>query len=54
MNFSLEFIRTEKLVTCFDGYNNEKNDKIFLRNKWGNKKYIMIKDNAMKMAGLKV
>jgi hypothetical protein len=54
MNFSLEFIRTEKLVTCFDGYNNEKNDKIFLRNKWGNKEYIIIKDSAMKMARLKV
>ena len=37
MNFGLEFIRTEKLVTCFDGWNNEKNDKIFLGNKWGNK-----------------
>jgi hypothetical protein len=31
MNFGLEFIRTEKLVTCFDGWNNEKNDKIFFR-----------------------
>jgi hypothetical protein len=30
MNFGLEFIRTEKLVTSFDGQNNEKNDKVFL------------------------
>ena len=37
MNFGLKFIRTEKMVTCFDGWNNEKNDKIFLGNKWGNK-----------------
>ena len=54
MNFDLEFIRTEKLVTCFDGWNNEKNDKIFLRNKWGNKKYIIINDSTMKKVGLKV
>jgi hypothetical protein len=27
---------------------------IFLRNKWGNKKYIIIKDSAMKRVGLKV
>jgi hypothetical protein len=27
---------------------------IFLGNKWGNKEYIIIKDNAMKMVGLKV
>jgi len=27
---------------------------MFLRNKWGNKEYIIIKDNSMKMAGLKV
>jgi hypothetical protein len=25
---------------------------MFLRNKWGNKEYIIIKDNSMKMAGL--
>jgi hypothetical protein len=30
MNFGLEFIRTEKLVTRLM-------DKMFLRNKWGNK-----------------
>jgi hypothetical protein len=28
--------------------------KYFLRNKWGNKEYIIIKDSAMKMVGLKV
>ena len=27
---------------------------IFLGNKWGNKEYIIIKDNLMKMTGLKV
>jgi hypothetical protein len=27
---------------------------MFLRNKWGNKEYIIIKDSAMKMTGLKV
>ena len=32
----------------------KKNDKMFLRNKWGNKKYITIKDNAKKRVGLKV
>jgi len=54
MNFGLEFIRTEKLVTCFDGWNNEKNDKIFLENKWDNKEYIIINDSTMKRVGLKV
>jgi hypothetical protein len=54
MNFGLEFIRIEKLVMCFDGWNNEKNDKIFLGNKWGNKEYIIIKDSTMKRVGLKV
>jgi len=54
MNFGLKFIRTEKMVTCFDGWNNEKNDKIFLENKWGNKEYIIIKDSTMKRVGLKV
>jgi hypothetical protein len=33
MNFVLEFIKIEKLVTCFDEYNNERNEKMFLRNK---------------------
>jgi len=54
MNFDLEFIRREKLVTCFDGYNNEKNDKMFFKNKWGNKEYIIINDSAIKGVGLKV
>jgi len=54
MNFGLEFIRTEKLVTSFDGQNNEKNDKVFLGIKWGNKEYIIINDSAMKRIELKV
>jgi hypothetical protein len=29
MNFGLEFMRIEKLVTYFDEQNNEKNDNIF-------------------------
>ena len=38
MNFNLELIiTTTKPVTRFDWWNNKKNDKIFLRNKWGNK-----------------
>jgi hypothetical protein len=27
---------------------------MFQRNKWSNKEYIIIKDNSMKMAGLKL
>jgi hypothetical protein len=27
---------------------------MFLRNKWGNKEYIIIKDSAIKRVGLKV